>query len=54
MNLQDASPQVYKKKKKKTLSNILLHVYFPHFLRTHTDYFFRRCYESVRRHFQEI
>ena len=54
MNLQDASLQVNKKKTKKALSNILRHVFFHPFLRTHKDYFFQRGYESVRGHFQEI
>ena len=32
---------------KKTLSNILLHVFCLHFLRMHDDYFFQRSFESV-------
>ena len=34
--------------KKKTLSHILCHVFYLHFLRMHHDYFFGRGFDSVR------
>ena len=44
--MRDANLQV----NKKTLSHILIHVFFVHILRVHHNYLPRRGFESVRRH----
>ena len=47
--MRDTSQQIYKK----TLSHILLHVFYLYFLRSNRD-FFRRGFESVRPQFLSV
>ena len=50
MKLRDTTLQLYEK----TLSHILFHVFCLYFFRIDFEYFFDRCFESVRIQFLSV